>query len=53
MIYLKPGDFEIGFFRKHGWLVVENAIGPDIVKTEFRTWMRSFGSALMGSEVEF
>lgn len=102
MIYPKPSDFEIGFFREHGWLVVENAIPPevlvevsercepilqkkhklafdwawekgkakeertfkivqgsptwvwpDIVKTEFRAWMRSFGSALMSSEVEF
>ena len=102
MIYPKPGDFEIGFFREHGWLVVENAIPPevlvevrercepilqkkhklafdwawekgkareerefkivqssptwvwpDIANTEFRAWMRSFGSALIGSEVEF
>jgi hypothetical protein len=28
-------------------------VWPDILKTEFRAEMRSFGSALMGSEVEF
>ena len=31
MIYPKPGDFEIGFVREHGWLVVENAIPPEVL----------------------
>ena len=102
MAYPAPGAYDIGFFQKHGWLIVEDAIPlealdevrdrcelilqkkhklafdwawekgkskderefkivqgsptyvwPEIAQTPSRAWMLSYGSALLGSGVEF